>query len=343
MVQRTILYTISSLLLITILSCGNEAEVAKSMEQLHKENGVPVKIEIVVQQPFAKETSYHAAFSGIEETSVFASFGGRVEKIYAEVGDDVKKDQLIVCFPKDNPSANYYQAKTNFENAKLAYERLKNLKKTGGVSQQSFDNVEAQYNVAKANWDVVRKSVEVIAPISGIISKISVSEAENVKREAELFTISQLNKLKTKVWITEKEIYDVKEGLTARAIWRDMELKGKVERVDMAMNVKTQAFGAMVVFNNPQKHLLLGLTAEVRIQTYQNPRAIVVNRKNIQSNPNGDFVFIHQNGVAKRLPVKLGTIQGLQVEVVDGLTPGDELIVEGLLLIENDTKIKIVE
>lgn len=326
-----------------ISSCGKEEIESKSMDQLYKENGVPVKIEKLEYKTFAKELSFHSAFSGSEQTSVYASFGGRVEKIHVEVGDYVKKDQLIVSFPMDNPKANYYQAKTAYESSKLALERLKNLKQTGGVSQQNFDNAEAQYNVARANWDVVRKSVKVIAPFGGVITKISVSETENVKKEAELFTVSRLNKLKTKVWVTEKEIFEVKEGLLARALWNNLRLKGRVARVDMAMNIRSQAFGALLKFDNPKNFLLLGITAEVYIETYTNPKAIVIERKNIKNENGETYVFVNENSKAVKRPVVIGEKQGLALEIKEGLNPGDELIVEGLMLIEEDTKLKIIE
>jgi RND family efflux transporter MFP subunit len=326
-----------------ITTCSDNTEESKSMEQLYKENGVPVKIEILEPKAFIKELSYHSAFSGVKETSKYASFGGRVEKIHARVGDRVEKNQLIISFPMDNPSANYYQAKTAYENAKLALDRLKNLKVTGGVSQQNYDNAEMQYQVAKANWDVVRKMVQVVAPFSGTISKISVSETENVKKEAELFTISKLNDLKSKVWITEKEIFDVKKGMPARAVWQDLELKGFVDRVDMAMNVKSQAFGALLKFKNVNNYLLLGLTAEIFIETYKNPQAIVVERKNIKNDNGVSFVFLNNDGIARKQKVTLGNSYGLLVEISDGLSSGDHIIVEGLMLIEDGTKIRIVE
>ena len=322
--------------------CSGDGGESKSMEQLYQEQGVPVKVEKLENETFIQEFSFHSAFSGLEESSEYASFGGRVEKIHATVGEFVQKGQLIVSFPTDNPAANYYQTKTAYENAKAAYERLKNLKQTGGVSQQSFDNAEMQYNMAKANWDVVRKSVQVVAPISGIITKISVSETENVKKEAELFTVSKINKLKATVWITEKEISDVKEGMPVRAVWQDKELKGTVVRVNMAMNERTQAFEALLVFDNPENYPLLGITVEMFIEVYRT-KTLVIDHKNIRNENGGSYVFVNENGKAAKRNIKTGRIQGLKQEVVEGLHPGDELITEGIMLIEDGTKIRIVK
>ncbi len=329
-------------LIFVMISCGKETTTSKNMEQIYQEEGVPVKTVIVKPALFETELSYYAVLSGIEESYATAMVDDRVEKILVAVGDYVKKDQVLMTFPTDNPSAQYYQAQIALDNAKIAYRRIENLFKTGGISQQELDNSKASYDVAEANWNAVRQSVKVKAPISGYVTKVNVRESDNVNRDDQLFTISKTDKLKAKVWVAESEIKNIKKGLPAYAAWNDSIITGKVVQVDMAMNQEVQAFGAVLEFINPDNCLSCGITADVKIKTYSNPEVIVTERKNILNDQDGAYIFVVNNGIAKKIPIKIGKEEGIDVEIIDGLKPGDELVVEGQLLLKHDIKVKTI-
>lgn len=323
--------------------CSSQKTEAQNMEQIYQQQGVPVKTQIVQPQSFKTQLIYNATLSGLLESSAYASFGGRIEKIYNKVGDYVKKDQVVMSFPVETPSAQYNQAKAAYENAKKNLARLEKLYQKGGVSQQTYDNVRVQYDVAKANWDAVNRSVEVKAPISGIITRIDVSASDNVKRKAELFTVSQTKRLKAKIWVGENEICDIQPGLPAVAEWHGRQIKGQVKQVDLSMNVMHQAFGVVLEFDNSDNAVVCGTTAEIKIFTYRNPQAIVVPTKTLVKRAGKRYVYLAQNGVAKLQPVTVGRSSGLNTEILSGLQAGDTLITEGQLLLEDGRKIKIIE
>jgi RND family efflux transporter MFP subunit len=259
------------------------------------------------------------------------------------VGDYVKEDQILLTFPTDNPGAQFHQAKVGYENAKLAYDRISNMYKTGGISKQQLDNAKANFDVAEANWDAAQQTVIVKAPISGYVTKVNVMPTDNVKRDAELFTISRMDKMKARVWISEKDARIVTSGMPAVAIWNDIQIEGKVVEVDMALNQKHQAFGAVVEFKNPQKILKFGIMVDVHIQTYMNPNAIVIEMKNILKENGQDYVYVAENNQAVKQPITVGRGYKLNVEVLEGLKSGDNLIVEGLMLLDPGAKLRIIE
>ena len=197
--------------------------------------------------------------------------------------------------------------------------------------------------MSKTNFEAVSQMVKVLAPMDGYVTKINVVESENVKFEDELITVSKTNKLKAKVWVSEKEISKVKEGLSAVATWNEQVMKGKVVQVDMAINQNSQAFGAMLEFENNGNGLHCGVTAEIDIITAQNPDAIIVSTKNILKGSEGDYVYVNVKGQAERRSVVQGERQNLDVEIVKGLNPGDQLVIEGQLLLDEASKLKIIE
>jgi membrane fusion protein (multidrug efflux system) len=324
--------------------CTRQAEnEAKNIEQIYKEEGIPIKTEIVAGKEFKTELSFNAVLKGIKESPVFAAVGEKIEKIYVKVGDYVKKDTVLLSFPTDTPHAMYFQAKVAFENAEVAYKRLENLYKSGGISLQDRDNAGAAYEVAKANWNTAKQTVKVKAPISGYVTKVGVSETENVPRDTELFTISNTGRMKAYIWISEDQIFAVKTDMTAAAVWQGYKIEGEVVQVDMAMNPEKNAFRALVEFDNPENLLKAGTTVEIKILTSHKPSAIVVKRQYIIREQGKSFVYIVEDGKAKKQEIKTGKLHVIDVEVLEGLNPGAELVVEGQLLLEPDSKVKVIK
>jgi membrane fusion protein (multidrug efflux system) len=340
-----------SILLVIILvcalfftsSCSREQMEAKNLEQIYKQEGIPVRIREIDTQTFQQELSFHSILSGIKESSVFSLIDDEVEQVYVKVGDYVEKEHVLLTFPTDNPATRYYQAKVAFENAKRAYERMQNLYNDGGISRQELDNASAAFEVSKADWEAVQKTVEVKAPISGFITKVNVRETDNVQRDDELFKISRTDRMKAIAWISEKEISDIKKGMLAYVVLDGQEIEGKVVQVDLAMDQDKRAFQAVIELANPNKALKPGTTVEISIVTYSRPETVVVERKDIFQDGDSSFVFVLNQGTAQKRPIKTGRRQDLDVEVIEGLNPGDMLIIEGQLLLDQGAKVKVIQ
>ena len=328
---------------IGLQSCSNEKTEAKNMEQIYKEEGVPVKVETVAKELFAKEMTFNAVLSGIKETSVHSMIGERIEKVNVKVGQYVKKDQVLVTFPTDNPSAQYFQAKVAYENSEATYARYKNLFKTGGISQQQLDNIKTQFEVNKANWRSVKKMIYAKAPISGFVTKVNVRETENIQKETLLFTIADISKLKAKISITENEVDNIQIGDNAIATWNEHSIIGEVVEIDLAMDSRTQSFYADVVFDNKGRTVKAGITANIKVIHKSETETLVVERKNIISDGDKHFVYLLNSDKAEKRDVKLGKSNGLFVEIIEGINDGESLIVEGQLLLSDNSKVKVIK
>lgn len=324
-------------------SCGEEKVQSKNMEQLYNEEGVPVKIKEITKDSFSKELNYNTILTGIKESAASAMIGGRIEKVLVNVGDYVNKDQVIFTFPSDAPSAQFDQAKVAYENSKNMYERYQKLFDVGGISAQDLDNVKTQYEVNKANFETASKMVKVLAPISGFVTKVNVRESDDVKKETLLATIADLSQLKGSIQISESDISDVIKGTKAIAEWQGIAVEGKVTQVDLAMNPMTQAFNADVVFDNKNQKLKAGVTADITLVGTNLNEVVILERKDIVFNGSQPFIFAVNNGVAKKKQVKIGKNNGLTVEILEGIELGDQIVTEGIINLEDNSKVKIIK
>jgi len=326
-----------------LTSCEEEKVQTRSMEQIYAEEGVPVRVVDVKKGNFEINLSYNAVLTGIEESNVYAAIGDRVEKINVQIGEYVKKDQILLTFPTDNPSANFFQAKVAYENSKKTLERYENLFKTGGISQQNLDNVRTQFRVDEANWAAVRQAIEVKAPISGYVTRINVRETENVDSKELLMTIANTSKLKATLSVAESDIDFVQKGTKVTALWNGKEVVGEVVSVNLAMDPFSKSFRANLEFPNKSNALRAGVTAKLSIAAATSSDVISVNRKNLVKEDEKYYAFLADGDKAKKVEVEIGKDRGLYLEILSGLNENDKLITEGQMFLDNGTKIKIVK
>ncbi len=327
---------------ILLSACQRKLEPGKSIEQIRLEEGVPVRIMTIGEREFSKDLTFFAKISGIKETMQQAMIGDKIVKIRGKVGSRVGEGQVVVEFPKDNPTIQFEQAKLGYENARKLYERMKHLLMEGETSQQNFDNAETQYLVAKRNWESVHRLVLIESPISGIITQMLVKEGDKVKAGDNLFSVAQLGKMMAKVWASASEVQYIKQGMEVTMNINGDEFQGKVAIVDLAMNQAHNAFGVEIHFDNPQGKIKSGVTTDIKINAYNNSNALMLPRKVIVRDGDDAFVYVEKDGKAERRIVKTGLESGIDVEVKSGLNPGDKVVTEGIALLRDGSKVKIV-
>ncbi|MCL5991506.1 MAG: efflux RND transporter periplasmic adaptor subunit [Bacteroidetes bacterium] len=337
-----IIVTASSILL--LFGCAKEEKKeAKSMEKIREEQGVPVKIEVVQPTRFDKKLSFFSKLSGIEESTKFSTVADRIVSVRAKVGQSVGEGKVVMTFPTDNPELQFSQAKIGLENAEKLYKRMSELLKAGETAQQNFDNAETQYLVSKRNYESLKQMLFVESPISGTIVEMFVKPGDDVFRDVKLFTVAKLQTMKAKIWVSESEVNQLKNGMSATIEFGGKEYKGKVSEISLAMDDMKRAFGVEIQFPNPKRELKSGVTTDVKIITYTNPNVIVVPRNLIKSEGNKNYVFVENGGKAEQRFIQTGNESSISVEVLNGLNAGDRLISEGLSLLASGKKIKVIQ
>ena len=314
----------------------------KSMAQIYSEEGTPVNVTTVKTGSFHSEITYDATLKGIYEATASAKIADSVEDIKYSVGDRVEKDVIVITFPKNNVSANFYQAKTAYENAEATFKRMSTLYNAKGISKQDYDNAKAAYENARANWNNVNAVVGVKAPISGIISRLDVQKTDNVKAGDHLFTVTDSSRLTGKVWIQERDISKLTKGKKATATWEGKKLEGEIVQLDLSQNPDKQAFGALIEFDNSKGEIPSGVSAKVNIVSYEKKNIIVLDRKNITFEGSNAYVYLAEGDKAVRRQIKTGETFGNKVEITGGLKSGDKLITEGNKNISDGKFIRII-
>ncbi len=293
----------------------------------------------------SREIQYHPAitYSGtsfpFKEANLGTTLPGKVEEIHHEKGEYVSKGTLLVALSAEL----YAQALTEKNTLKKDFERVSRLKEKGSVTRQKYDHVKAEYEAAKAKARMMKKNCEVRAPFPGTIVDYMVKEGENFmfspglkpgySHTSGIVQFMQLNKLKIKIDVNEKELRDIKKGQAATVqfdAFPDTTFQGHVSHIEPILSTSTHSAKVEILVDNRKRKLKPGMFATVDIKMPET-KDIFIPLEAIfrQTGTGNNFVFIVNNeNKAVRKPVEQLYTKEEQVAVT-GIKKNREVVVHG--------------
>lgn len=310
-----------------------------------------VKVQNLMQSSLTRTIDYTATLAPFEEVHFASASPGRIQKIFVEVGDHVRKGQKVAEMDKTQ----LMQARIQYENAKVSYERVKALQETNSISEQQFDQAKTQYEVAKSNVDYLEENTTLMSPINGVVTGKyfengeMYSAAPNTQAgKAAIVSLMQIDPLKAVVNISETYFPDIYKGMKANVnldIYPQKKFTGEVYRIYPTLDPMSRTFKVEIKLENDDEKLRPGMFSRVKLDlgTYE---TIVVPAIAIlqQEGTNQKYVFLASNGKAERVNVTIGKRFEDRVEVIaDEIQPGRKLIVAGQGNLMDQYKVKIVD
>lgn len=343
MKNKYMMIVILVIILSVLGACSKKKEDAKSMEQLQNEMGIPVRVDSVEVSTFEQFLRYNAVLGGIEESTAQSMVSDVILSINAKVGDRVNKGDVIVKFPINTPAAQFEQATSAFNSISAVHNRMKRLYDQGAISLQDYENVQTQYRVSQANLNASEQMINVRAPLSGIVTNIMVNPSEKAYPGQDLFTVASTGGYKARIMVPDTEIAKVRKGARVTATWQDKTITGRISSIAMAMDQDSKAFRVEASFPGLKKDISFGITADIGIEVLSKPKVIVVERQHMVME-NGDYyVWVNEAGKAIKRQVQLGLDNSLEYEITSGLNPGDILITEGINMLTENAKLRVIE
>ena len=276
---------------------------------------------------------------------------GKIEQILVEIGDKVKKGEILVQMD----DAQFVQSKIQMNNLKTDFSRMDTLKKTGSIAKQQYDQMAAQYEVAQKNVDYLAENTTLIAPFSGVISGKYFEDGEIYSGtpvatvgKAAIVSLIQINRLKTIVSISERYFPAIKKGMVANVkvdVYPDMQFEGKIIRIYPTVNPQSRSFEVEISINNKNNLLRPGMFCRITIDL-KKVKAMVLPAMAVlkMQGSNNRYLFVDKNGKAKSVDVEMGDRFNDQVEVISSeLKPGDKIVINGQDRLLDGSEIQVAD
>ncbi len=235
------------------------------------------------------------------------------------------------------------QAQSQFDTAN---EHLKSLQSVGRVEQ--VKSAQAQVDAAKAHYQSVQAQVgysEVRSPMNGVVADRPLNVGEMASAGSPLFTIVDISRVVARANVPARQASALHVGQRASISDQSGDLTGKVTVVSPAVDPSTTTLQVWVEAPNSGEKLKLGSTVQVSINAGQIPDAVVVPvAALLASDEGGEKVMLAgADGLAHETKVEVGIRSGDNVQIVSGVKPGDRVITEGGLGLDDKAKIEIAK
>lgn len=331
--------------LFVIASCGKKKELVS--EKGAKPAAQPVKVMIIQPSELINRITSTGTIIANEEVEVRSETQGRIIHIYFKEGERVAAGKLLVKIDDSELQAQLKKADLDMQLAEDDEARNKKLLAVNGISKEEYDaslNKLLQLQAGKQLIEAQIAKTSVIAPFSGVIGLRYVSEGGFVSSNNLIAVLQQTDPVKLEFSIPEKYAAGMQNG-TAVGFTVEGNTKsfsGKVYAKEPKIDPATRTVKIRAISQNPNNELIPGAFAKLDIELGINLKALVVPSEAIIPGITGQSVMLMKNGKVAMQPVKIGIRNESDVEITEGVVPGDTVIISGLLTVREGMPVKAI-
>lgn len=298
----------------------------------------------------------------LERAELRARLEGDLVGVYVREGEAVRAGQLLARFEaaeetgqRVSAQADLAAARSELSTAQWNLDQTRELHREGALPERDLRQAEQTVAAARARVAAaesrLRSSAEtvsdtrVVAPVSGMIERRLVNPGEHVNRGASMFTLVQGSTLELAASVPERQALAVQPGQEVRFTAGGREFTGRVARVNPSVDAASRSVRVYVQVPNPDGSLRAGTFATGRIVARVVEDALVLPAAAIREGQDGAKPFVYridgeEIGVAEVTPGLRDEANGT-VQIVDGLNPGDRVVVGNVGLLGRGMKVRM--
>jgi membrane fusion protein (multidrug efflux system) len=264
------------------------------------------------------------------------------------MGAEVRQGRVLALIDTTELFQQYQQASATFQNAKLTYERTRDLLEQNLVSKQDLDNADATMKVAAAAFETAKTRLGyawITAPFSGYVTKRYLDQGALVNpNSSTLFTLMDLEMTKVTINVLEKDIPLVTIGKNAVITvdaFPGREFLGSVTRYSEAVDLSTRTMAVEIDIPNPDHMLRPGMFANVSLVVDIHEKALNLPTEAILRDDGGTYVFIANRDVSRKTRITTGIVQDNRTEILSGLDGTEEIITTGQQFCKDSAQVSV--
>ena len=309
---------------------------------------LPVKAAPVTRTTLNVEVTAVGTLRADETVMVRPEIAGRVETIHFREGQKIRQGEPLVTLDQEEYQAQLASSAAQLALEQSSYRRLQDMDRQQLASQQNLDEAKAKLDTARAQQELnrVRLSKTVIrAPFDGMIGLRKISPGAYVKPGDDIVALESLGAMKLDFRVPETYLarLAVDQRLAARVdAYPEQSFEGTIYAIEPALDEETRTVLLRARLPNPHNQLRPGLFARVSLILERRENALVVPEQAIVPVGQTTFVYRVVDGKAVMTPVKLGLRRPGLVEILEGLSAGDQVVTDGQLKIRDGAAVQVL-
>ncbi|ODR97878.1 hypothetical protein AUC68_10050 [Methyloceanibacter methanicus] len=309
---------------------------------------VRVEVAVVVAGPLNEQVTAVGTLLSDEAVTISSEIPGRLEAIHFEEGQPVKEGAPLFSLDDSVYKAQLADAEAKLKLAEQTYQRTTKLFSSKYATAQSADEASSNLAVTKAAVELARVQLEktrIVAPFSGIIGLRHVSVGEYITAGQALVNLEAIDPVKADFRVPERFLPAIKVGQNIRLrvdAFPKETFNGQVSAIDPRIDVSGRSLLVRAKVPNAEERLRPGLFARVTVLLQIKEDALTIPEQAIVPQGDDQFVYKVQDGRAALTKVSVGMRRSGQVEILEGLKVGDEVVTAGQIKLHDGSLVSVV-
>ena len=317
---------------------------------------LPEKTPVIVRPVTQMNTEDTVFISGALEADKTAPLSflvpGMVDRVYVDEGDRVEKGQVLASVEAADYRSHLRIAEALLMQAKDAYERFRPLYKEGAFAEKNFIELKSGLAQAAAGCDIARKKLKdtkLYTPIPGVVGMKRVEIGQMVSPAMPVFTVVKTDTIYARVSVPESEIGKIALGQKAEAkvpALANRSVEGRVMLIGAMADPQTRSFAVKIELPNPDYTLRTGMIVQAKIITDRQIDILTVpGSAVVRDADNLTYVFVVDAARERALRRRVfpGSVCQSEIEIKNGLNPGDKVIIGGQHKLTDGALIRIAD
>lgn len=274
---------------------------------------------------------------------------GQVEEILFTDGQRVATGTPLVVINTRIAAAQVQASRAQAEADRQNLRRTQSLQQQGLDSTYSLEQAQTRAAVSQANLMIDQQKLQQLtlrAPFAGTLGTRAVDVGAFLNGGEKIVRLDDTSELQIEFRMPSSVIPHVSEGIpvhvTIPGAGKPLAVEGKLSFIDPAVSTDTRSVLLRAVVPNPGRRLHPGLFVRVSLDLTVHRHALVVPAEAVTRDIGGAYLYVVDNGIARRRVIQTGLSNDRLVEVTSGLEPGDQVVTVGQFRLQDGDPVKIV-
>ena len=326
--------------MLLMVACGQKKTEAVQAPVADPAAKPVVELAQVVEEPVAQIQVYSATIVGEIKNNIAPATPARISKINVEIGDNVRRGQVLVEMDETTLS----QQEMQLKNLETEFNRIDQLYKVGGVSKSEWDNMNLQLEVARKSFQTLKENTRLQSPIDGVVTARNYDNGDLYGGQA-ILVVQKITPVKITINVSEQYYSKVEKGDEVSIeldAYPGETFTGKVSLIYPTVDAMTHTFPVEINVANTDQKLRPGMFARATLNLGTLNHVVVPDLAIEKRSGSGDrFVYVYNNGKVSYTKVELGQRLGDRYELISGVPSGAQVVITGQAKLSDGKEVEV--
>jgi len=311
----------------------------ETRENLPSTKPIRVTVIAVKKDKVVTALRYSGTIEAYQSIPLNFQTTGTVQEVLVDAGDIVHKGQMLATLDKTDARNLYEITLSQYQQAKDAYDRLKEVHDNGSLPEIKWVEMESKLQQAQSSLDLAKNNLDkcnLYAPVNGMVGRRNIEPGmSSISLASAPLELVDIRQAYAKISVPENEVAKIVKRMKATfsvSALNDKEFTGEVANISPVADRISRTYEAKILVPNPKFELKPGMVCDVKMELAMEKEVILVPTESVsKDNENRVYLFLVNTATkrAKKQVIQTGQYQDSGLEVISGLEPGQIIVTGG--------------